>query len=114
MTNKNRLLEEFKEHQGELVLSFFTVYQLIGIAEDENDYYYVLYDGRTLKLESAVGGITHLKGNLRDGDYKDTVGLAKLNYYSYKPTLRKVHIKTLTEGWDNGTRLVTDLQWELI
>jgi len=74
--------EKFETHKGEMVLMSKKVYQLIGICEDVEDLYWVLYDGRKLKLSTCVGGFAILKNKLDDKDYNELIRIAKLNWYS--------------------------------
>lgn len=81
--NKTLIIEEYEQLKGQLVLSYFEVYRLIGIVDDEEDYYWALYDGRKLHLSSCVGGVIPLKGRLAEKDYERLVMIAKLNHYDY-------------------------------
>jgi hypothetical protein len=78
-TAKERIIEEFEAHKGEHVLWSDKVYRLIGITEDYEDYYYVLYNGRKIIQASCVGRIVLLKGYLQDMDYKEFQRLSVLN-----------------------------------
>jgi len=79
MNTKQHLEEQFNTHKGEMVIAMERVFRLIGISEDAEDYYYVLYDGRTCRQLSAAVSFIPLKGYLRDEDYSSLVRIAKLN-----------------------------------
>lgn len=120
MNNLEHIKLEFDNLKGQLVLSHFNVYRFIGICEDEDDYYYCLYDGRTLKLSTILTRITPLKGFINDRDYNEMVRLCKLNHYD-QPTLygskedmtkfNSEHIKELTSNWDENTKVIGNLYW---
>ena len=76
-----QLLEEFEEHKGEFVLNGqFRVYRLVGISEDEHDFSYVLYDGRSLTFETPLIKLIYLKGKLDKEDYETLENSARLNH----------------------------------
>lgn len=122
MNNINLILNKYSELKGQLIISDFQVSRLIGIVEDEEDYYYCLYDGRKLWLTSCVGGIIPLKGYINNSDYNEMIRLCKLNHYD-QPTLFntkedmsgfiEIHKKTLLMGWDENTRFTAGPDWDL-
>lgn len=68
---KPKVLEEINEHLNEIVLSLsFEATRLIGFAEDNHDYYYILerLGGKRI-YDSCVGKIVYLK-HLPEEDYK--------------------------------------------
>lgn len=78
--NLKKILEEFEQLKGQMVLSHSgTVYRLIAIGDDEHDYYYVLWDGRKTRWETCVGWISPLKGKIDDRYYDEFVRVHKLN-----------------------------------
>ena len=80
MDNLKIILEEFEKYKGQFVISERNkVVRFISLLEDEYDYYYMLYDGKKIILESCVGRIIPLKGYLREEDYKHLIGCAELN-----------------------------------
>lgn len=78
--NKKKFLVFTNDHDGELVLDFFRVVQLIGFAEDDEDYYYIV---------KVVGGVEHwiscvmdlipLKGVLPEETYNGLFRVFELN-----------------------------------
>jgi hypothetical protein len=86
MDNKTIIQKEYESLKGQFVLSHDRVYRLIGLSEDQWDYYYVLYDGRKITFATCVGRITPLKGFIRNYDYNEMIRLAKLNHYD-QPTV---------------------------
>ena len=44
MDNLTIFTNEYNDLKGQMVISSDKVYRFIGLAEDEHDYYYVLYD----------------------------------------------------------------------
>ncbi len=82
MDNKTLITNEYQKLKGQLVLSHYKVYQLIGIGEDEYDFYWLLYDGRKVQWATCVGSITQLKDKIDKRDYDDMVRIAELNFES--------------------------------
>ncbi len=80
MDNLEIILEEFEKYKGQFVISEHNkVVRFISLLEDDYDYYYMLYNGKKIILESCVGRIIPLKGYLKDEDYKYLIDIAKLN-----------------------------------
>lgn len=79
--NKTLLINQFKENCGQFIIMGNNVVRFIGIADDEEDYYYVTYDGRQINWHSAVGSYTVLKGKIDEKDYNDLIRMAKLNHF---------------------------------
>lgn len=79
--NLKKIGEEFNNLKGQFVISGYSVYRLIGILDDTEDYYYALYDGRKIEYHSCVGRIFPLKGYLRESDYQEMIRIAGLNHY---------------------------------
>lgn len=79
--NLKLILEEFEQLKGQFIITMsHTIERLIAIGDDEEDYYWVTWDGRKLHWSSCVGGIIPLKGYLRDSDYNEFIRSAKLNH----------------------------------
>ena len=77
-----QILEEFESLKGQFVItSGQDIERLVAIGEDDEDYYYVTYNGRKLTFSSCVGRIMPLKGYLRDEDYLELRRLARLNHF---------------------------------
>lgn len=75
------LLKEFDEHKGEFVINgTHRVNRFVGISEDEFDFYYVLYDGRSLSFETALLKLVYLKGKIDKDDYEGFEQSARLNH----------------------------------
>lgn len=82
MENNLKLLhEQFEKNKGQFVIIYNEVLRFVCIAEDEMDYYYVLYDGRKLVWHSAVGSYIVLKDKIDDKDYNELVRMAKINHF---------------------------------
>lgn len=122
MDNITRITEEYEGLKGQFVICGDKVYRLIGIADDDEDYYYALYDGRQITLHSCVGRIMPLKGYMREQDYNEMIRIAKLNHLD-QPTLynrnqeegikySEQHKKDVTHWKD--TRFILGPHWELI
>lgn len=117
---KDIILQEFAHRKGELVLNqSHKVSQLVGIGEDDFDYYYIMYDGRRLNWESCVGRFIPLKGQLCEKDYNYLRRIADLNYMDKvllrTPTenySREEYIEKLKRDINVGDVLLTDLVFD--
>jgi hypothetical protein len=120
MDNLTIITKEYNELKGQFVICGDQVYRFLGIADDEEDWYYVLYDGRKITLHSCVGRITPLKGYILEDHYKELIRLAKLNHYD-QPEIygyeteaiefNKKHKEEITD-WQ-GTWFILGPHWEL-
>jgi len=53
--NKEKILEEFKQLKGQFVIvSFNNIERLVAIGEDDEDYYWITYDGKEFKWTSCA------------------------------------------------------------
>jgi hypothetical protein len=78
------ILEEFEQLKGQFVITASqTIERLVTIGEDDMDYYYVTFDGRSFKWNTCVGRLIPLKGHLRNEDYNELVRIATLNHYDF-------------------------------
>ena len=79
--NLSRILKEFDELKGQFVIvSLWDIERLIAIGDDDEDYYYVTWDGRKSTWHTCVGRIIPLKDHIRDEDYNEIVRVAKINH----------------------------------
>lgn len=79
--NLKLILEEFEIHKGEFVISGLgRLYRFIGISEDKDDYYYVLYNGKKITFETALIKLIYLKGKIDNDDYDMLEQSATLNH----------------------------------
>jgi hypothetical protein len=124
MNNKDKIIETYNQLKGQLIISDFQVSRLIGIVEDKDDYYWCLYDGRTIILSSCLTRVTPLKGCISNDDYNEMVRICKLNHYdqSIYSSLAKenmeefiieMHKQTLLVGWDKDTHFISGPDWNL-
>jgi hypothetical protein len=123
MDNLTIITNQFDELKGQMVICSGEVLRFIGIADDDEDYYYVLYDGRTITLHSCVGRITMLKGYIIDRDYNEMIRLAKINHFD-QPTLWGNEVSETTikysedhkaeiTKWNQKTRFILGPCWDL-
>jgi hypothetical protein len=80
-TVKELILNQFEENKGQFVIIGNDVVRLVAIAEDEMDYYYVMYDGRKVTWHSCVGRYTVLKNKIEDRSYNELIRIAKINHW---------------------------------
>jgi len=120
--NLTLITNEFENLKGQYVLVDCESFRLIGIVEDEHDYYYCLYDGRKLKLTTCLMRITPLKSYIIEDHYNEMIRIAKLNHYD-QPSLwgtnkniaefNEKHKEELTSDWDKNTKFILGPYWEL-
>lgn len=73
--------KEFEEHKGEFVLTqSHKLERFIGLGYDQEDYYWITFDGTKLTWNTCVGSLIYLKGKIDEKDYNEFVRCAKLNH----------------------------------
>jgi hypothetical protein len=123
--NLKIITQEYENLKGQYVLVHNESHRLIGICEDECDYYYCLYDGRRLHLTTCLTRITPLKGYILDDHYKEMLRLAQLNHYDQlklggnsspneTAAFNAQHKEDLLSTWDDGTRFILGPFWDLV
>jgi|LakMenEpi03Aug12_release.lakeMendotaPanAssembly.Ray.scaffolds.fasta_scaffold685610_2 hypothetical protein len=122
MDNLTKILEEFNQYKGQLVIiGYSNIERLIAIGDDNSDYYYVTWDGKSDKLNwsTCVGPLIPLKGFLRDKDYETLKSIAILNHWD---TMSGIHEDTvikiknnLIEYWlqNEDHKFITETCWNL-
>jgi hypothetical protein len=128
--NKKLIIEEFESLKGQFVISVdWKVKRLVGVVEDDMDYYWLLYDGRKFSMDSCVGRVVPLKGKLEDKDYNEFVRLAYLNHFdiigyycreedkeeemSVSENHKRQIVEDLLREGENQNYLLTEICWEL-
>jgi hypothetical protein len=119
--NKKHTIEHFEKHKGDMVLIDRDVYQFVAVAEDGDDYLYVMYDGRELKLYTILSHFTVIKNKIDDRDYNYFIRIAKLNYHSamLKDEKYKEYHVQLQEYLDKlpdsieNIRYLSEFHWDL-
>lgn len=81
-TNLQQILEEFEVLKGQFVITAsWEIERLVAIGEDDQDYYWVTYNGRKTTWNTCVGRVIPLKGYLRNEDYLELCRLARINHW---------------------------------
>jgi hypothetical protein len=128
--NKKLIIEEFESLKGQFVISGdWKVKRLVGVVEDDMDYYWLLYDGRKFSMDSCVGRVVPLKGKLEDKDYNEFVRLAYLNHFdiigyycreedkeegmSVSENHKRQIVEDLLREGENQNYLLTEICWDL-
>jgi hypothetical protein len=119
-SNLQRILKEYEAHKGQFVITeSWEIERLIAIGDDEQDYYYVTYDGRKTKWNTCVGSIIPLKNRLSEKEYNKFISRAKLNHFDQVgvwvsseefATQHKTEVTKLNGDYD---KYLTDICWEL-
>jgi hypothetical protein len=122
MDNLTIFTNEFNELKGQFVICNNRVYRFIGIADDDEDYYYALYNGRKFTLHSCVDRITPLKGYILQRDYDEMIRLAKLNHFDQSTLwggkteeateFSQKHKEEIISNWEK-TRFILGPFWDL-
>lgn len=124
--NLTRILQEFEELKGQFVINNNKVERFIGIGTDDNDYYYITYNGRETKWNTCVGSIVPLKGKIDDKHYNEFIRLAKINHFD-QPNLwlprtdedkqkmleSSILHKNEISKVNGSDKYLTDICWEL-
>jgi len=78
--NFNQLLDFVRQHKNELMIDpAFDIVKLVGLSEDDYDYYYIVYGKNGKTKISCVGKLIPLKGVLNDKDYNILINQWELN-----------------------------------
>ena len=76
-SNLQKILSEFEELKGQFVITeSWDIERLIAIGDDEQDYYYVTYNGRETKWNTCVGSVIPLKGRLTEKEYGKFINIS--------------------------------------
>ena len=78
--NLKIILAEFEKLKGQFVIEHNKVVRFIGVACDDNDYYYAVYNGKKVVWISCLMGLVPLKGKIDDEHYNELIRIAKLNH----------------------------------
>ena len=82
MTTIDKIKQEFETLKGQFVITqSHKIERLVAVGEDQQDYYWVTYNGRNFTWNTCVGGLIPLKGYLQDKDYNSFVQSARLNHF---------------------------------
>lgn len=119
-SNLQRILEEFEKYKGQFVITeSWNVERLIAIGNDEQDYYYVTYNGRKTKWNTCVGSIITLKDKLSEKEYNKFIRTAKLNHWDQRSvwgshdeefiSKHKVEVTNVNET----DKFLTEICWHL-
>lgn len=65
-----RMINEWDNHKGELVIIYDKITRFVGVGEDLLDYFYIGWDGKNISYHCALDILIPLKGVLPDKDYK--------------------------------------------
>ena len=118
-SNLKIVLAEYEEFKGQFVITeSWNIERFIGIGTDDEDYYYITYDGRKTKWNTCVGSLIKLKGKLDDKDYKSFIRTAVLNHFDQADAWGRIeediikHKQELTTLRDND-KFLTEICWDL-
>ena len=117
-SNLKRILDEFEELKGQFVITeSWSIERLIAIGDDEQDYYYVTYDGRNIMWNTCVGAIIPLKNRLTEKEYLKFISRAKLNHLDQVELYGEEFVTKYKEEkvkfTSENEKYLTDICWEL-
>lgn len=75
------ILKQFEELKGQHIIINSSVQRLISIGTDQEDYYWVTYNGKETTWSSCIIEIVPLKEKIDNKHYNEFVRLAKINDY---------------------------------
>jgi len=109
------ILDEFDQLKGQFIISpTNTVERLISIGGDEDDWYYITYNGKEIKWYSCLLRIIPLKNKINNEDYDELIRIAKLNHQdqaSQKDFL--IYINKYVSEINNTNKLLTEFCWNI-
>lgn len=118
-----RILSEFEQLKGQHVITkSYVVERLIAIGTDDEDYYWITYNGRKFTWNTCVGRIIALNGKIEDKEYNGFIGCAKLNHRdivgelcdkTYKWLGNTEEVKNKLTTFAGNDRLLTEPCWDL-
>ena len=116
--NLKIIISEFEQHKGQFVITeSWEIERLIAIGDDEDDYYYITWNGRKSTWNTCVGKIIPLKGCIPDKDYNEFIRLAKLNHWDQKDVWNNKKepelIRRTVEKTKGKDKYLTEVCWEL-
>jgi hypothetical protein len=128
--NRKLIIQEFESLKGQFVIAGdWKVKRIVGVVEDDMDYYWLFYDGRKFSLDSCLCRIVALRGKIDDKDYDEFVRLAYLNHYDligyyckeenkeeaikYCEEHKKDLLENLLKEQENKNSLLTEICWDL-
>lgn len=124
--SKESILKEFEELKGQFVITDnWDVQRLLAIGDDDQDYYYVYWNGRKSTWSTCVGRVIPLKGKIDDKHYNEFIRRAKLNHWD-QPTIygnkdpEKLEVvemiknaKESVELLKDPDKFITEVCWDL-
>ena len=125
--NLKLILQEFEELKGQFVINHETVERFIAIGTDDDDYYYITFNGRETRWSTCVGTLIPLKGKIDEKHYNEFIRMAKMNDYDqpnlWLPKTEESKLETLKQVENfkkeisnrvNGTdKYLTEICWDL-
>jgi hypothetical protein len=119
MTTIDKIKQEFETLKGQFVITqSHKIERLVAIGDDQQDYYWITYDGRKFTWNTCVGGLIPLKGYLQDKDYNSFVISARLNHFDQETCWgeqgenSQKHKNELMKVSGNDT-ILTEVCWNL-
>jgi hypothetical protein len=118
--NQNWQFQKFEKLKGQFVIHGYNkVARFIGVGEDNHDYFFIMWDGRDVVLETPLCPVMQLKGKIEDKDYKHLVDLAKNNDYYFlltKDNKQEEVIKAITDyiTQDKENKILTELYLDIV
>jgi hypothetical protein len=119
--NLKKILKEYQLYKGQLVIiDYSDIVRLIAIGEDESDYYYITWDGKSgsLKWSTCVCPLIPLKGYLKDSDYQILIRIADLNHIDKMQDIPQdirdsAILPLINNSIGENDKFITDICWDL-
>lgn len=113
-SNYKSTIEDFAKLKGQFVIIDKKVLRLIAVAEDGEDYLYVMWNGKTVSCFTILDRITQLKGCIEEEHYNEWVRTAKLNdyFFVFKDKLPELKLEEKIEK-DFRCNLLSEICYEI-
>ena len=128
-SNEKYTRKVFEDHKGEMVLVDGNKYQFVGIAQDRDDYLYLMFDGRKITVFTILSHFVILKNKIDYDDYYNFIRTADLNFYTSKhfcsrhreednnelETSVNKFIETIETEWEEmeNVSMMSDFCWQI-
>jgi len=89
MNNKDFTIDIFNKLKGQFVLIDNKVFRFIGIGEDQDDFLYILWDGKEMYYKTILEHMIQLKDKINKSDYDVLISHSNLNDYDNLKFLMK-------------------------
>jgi len=131
MNNKDFTIDIFNRLKGQFVLMDNKVFRFIGIGENQDDFLYILWDGKEIYYKTILEHMIQLKDKINKKDYDTLISRSKLNDYDnlifvvekidekinekskISNIVKKLKMNVLTDINKDNVNLLDNLYWTI-